>query len=373
MRLGVAIQAAGVTGGNRCIAPVPQCMKSRSVITCSRLTNVCKGLPLLCPGDLPQGHLLRPKFWETIMLDFVEQIAVYVGVLLACFAGPVIATAFLVRRKRLARARRRSPIGIDLLRSPGHSLREKLEEASSDVLADIFMLMVLPLMVLAMSLAQGHLMGVKTMLRLAPVFAGMALLFVAGMVRKLMKAAEQMDKLKAGYDAELAVGQELDQLMRQGAVVFHDMPCENFNVDHVVVAREGVFAVETKGFTKPNRGNGKADATVFYDGKSLKYPAWTTKEPLEQAERQAAWLGKWLSSATGFPIQALPVLALPGWFVERSGRGEVRVYSGRELVGLLRSRGSQPLTAEDVQRIAHQVEQRCRTVAPTYESSTKAT
>jgi hypothetical protein len=98
----------------------------------------------------------------------------------------------------------------------------------------------------------------------------------------------------------------------------------------------------------------------------------TSKEPLEQAERQAAGLAKWLSSAVGSPVSVLPVVALPGWFVERTGRGRVRVFSGKELAGLLRSRGTQALTAQDVQRIAHQVEQRCRTVAPRYAQESKA-
>ena len=190
--------------------------------------------------------------------------------------------------------------------------------------------------------------------------------------RKLLKAGTRLDPLKAGYDAEVAVGQELDQLMRQGAATFHDLPAEQFNIDHVVVAAEGVFAVETKGFTKPNQGRGKADATVVYDGETLRFPSWTTKEPLEQAERQAAWLAKWLSSAVGSPVSVLPVIALPGWFVERTGRGRVRVFSGKELAGLLKSRGTQALTTQDVQRIAHQVEQRCRTVTPLYAQEPKA-
>jgi hypothetical protein len=160
--------------------------------------------------------------------------------------------------------------------------------------------------------------------------------------------------------------------MRQGAATFQDMPADNFNIDHVVISGEGVFAVETKGFTKPKQGRGKADATVVFDGKVLKFPTWSTKEPLEQAERQAAWLAKWLTSAVGFAVHVLPVVALPGWFVERTGRGDVRVFNGKELAGLLNSRGAQPLSAQDVQRIAHQVEQRCRTVAPLYDEAEKA-
>jgi hypothetical protein len=111
---------------------------------------------------------------------------------------------------------------------------------------------------------------------------------------------------------------------------------------------------------------------VVFDGKVLKFPAWTTSEPLEQAERQAAWLAKWLTRAVGSAVQVLPVVALPGWFVERTGRGDVRVFSGKELAGLLKSRGTQPLSAQDVQRIAYQVEQRCRTVAPLYAEEKKA-
>jgi len=300
------------------------------------------------------------------MDELVRELPV-VAVVLACASiGPALAFAFLLWRKRRARARRRSPIRIDLLRGPGHTLREQLEEANSDVLADVFGLIVVPLALLAIFLGQSHVRGLQEMMRLAPVYVLLALAVIGYMVWKLVKAGERLDRIRAGFDAEVAVGQELDQLMRQGAVVFHDLPAENFNIDHVVISTEGVFAVETKGFTKPKRGRGKADATVVFDGKALKFPTWTTKEPLEQAERQAAWLAKWVSSAVGSTIHVLPVLALPGWFVERSGRSDVRVFNGKELTGLLKSRGTQLLSTQDVQRVAHQVEQRCRTVGTKY-------
>ncbi|WP_292449457.1 nuclease-related domain-containing protein [Methylibium sp.] len=306
------------------------------------------------------------------MGEIAQQAAIVVGVLAACFVGPAVAIGFLVVRKRRARSRRRSPIGIALLRSPGHTLREQLEEAQNDVTADVFVLMAMPLLVLATFLAQSHLRGLQGMMHLAPIYVVLALAFVAFTVRKLLKAGERLDNLKAGYDAELAVGQELDQLMRLGAVVFHDIPADNFNIDHVVISSEGVFAVETKGFTKPKQGRGRADATVVFDGKVLRFPTWTTKAPLEQAERQAAWLAKWLTSAVGSPVRVLPVVALPGWFVELTGRGGVSVFNGKQLTGLLRSRGAQHLSASDVQRVAHQVEQRVRTVAPRYAEQERA-
>ena len=305
------------------------------------------------------------------MQAFAIQFGLVALVVTACVTGPVIGAFFLTRRKRLARARRRSPIGINLLRGPGHTLREQLDESTVDLAMDLTLLIVLPLMVLTVFFGHSQLLGLPRTLKLAPVYLVFAVGCIAFVVVKLLRAGERLDKLKAGYDAELAVGQELDQLMRQGAAVFHDVPGENFNIDHVVVASSGVFAVETKGFTKLNRGRGKADATVVFDGESLSFPTWTTREPLEQSERQAKWLANWLSRAVAEDIGVQPVLALPGWWVERSQRSAVLVLSGKELPWLLKKQGVAPLTADQAQRVAHQVEQRCRTVAPRYREDSK--
>jgi len=155
--------------------------------------------------------------------------------------------------------------------------------------------------------------------------------------------------------------------MRDGAAVFHDLPGEKFNIDHVVIAPQGVFAVETKGYAKPNRGGGTADAKVVFDGRSLAFPEWSSSKPIEQADRQARGLAEWLTSATGEPVHVAPALALPGWYVERKGRGTVLVFSGKEIRGhLLKARTAQPLGVEQMRRVTHPVEQRCRDVEPQY-------
>jgi hypothetical protein len=300
------------------------------------------------------------------MTEIATQLALVTGVLATLFVGPGIAMAFLIVRKKRRRTRRRSPIGIDLLRSPGHTVREQLDEASSDLIWDVLLISVMPMAFLAIFLAQGHVVGLQQMIASIPIYVIAAVLFIAGMIRKMVKAGEQIDKLRAGFDAELAVGQELDQLMRSGAVVYHDFPADGFNIDHIVISAQGVFAIETKGYTKPANVSGKDGAKVTFDGKALRFPAWTTKEPIEQAERQAKWFSKWASNATGEPVLAWPVVALPGWFVERTGRSIVRVYSGRALGTLLNSGSGPSVSPQTLQRIAHQVEQRCRTVVPTY-------
>ncbi len=295
------------------------------------------------------------------------QLGALAGVLAACFSGPFAALWILLWRKRRLRAQRRSPINRGLLRSPGHTLREQLEQINRDADWNVAMLMVVPLMMLSLYLVQSQARGpTRSSTFLALLYAAGAVVYIAGMTRRLWKSFIRIDRLKAGLDAELAVGQELDQLMRQGAAVFHDLPGENFNIDHVVIARQGVFAIETKGYSKRNEHAGRAGATVVFDGQCLKFPAWTIKKPLEQSERQAQWLAQWLASATGTQMRVLPVLALPGWFVERTGRGSVRTLSGRELAGLLQSRGTRSLSEDEMQRAVHQVEQRCRTVKPKF-------
>lgn len=300
------------------------------------------------------------------MNELLSAVVLIVGIAVLTLSGPFIATAFLLLRKRRARARRRSPLTANLLRGPGHALREEIDKVSSDIDTSAMALVFVPILLAGVYFAQAHLQGQKDAPIRIAVFGIAWLGVIVVSTIKLLKHSIRMDALRAGLDAEMAVGQELDQLMRQGAVVFHDFPAESFNIDHVVVAPQGVFAVETKGYTKLNKKRGKIDATVVFDGQMLKFPDWTTAEPIEQARRQADWLAKWLSSATGSAIPVVPVLALPGWFVDRRGRNAVRLFSGKELGNLLKINSGKNLSEQDVQRVVHQVEQRCRNVKPGY-------
>lgn len=130
------------------------------------------------------------------------------------------------------------------------------------------------------------------------------------------------------------------------------------------MAPNGVFAIETKGRSKPNRDRGSEDAKVSFDGKVLSFPGWIEAKPLDQARIQAQWLSKWLSSAVGEKVAVKGVVTLPGWFVERKGRGDVLVISGREALSLLNVK-QEPMPDSLVKRIEHQLEQRCRDVEPT--------
>lgn len=272
-----------------------------------------------------------------------------------------IPAGFVIWMRNRERQRKRSPISRQLLRSPGESLHKELNDRMWDVMGYLMGLPLFPLMLYSTHMTQAYLAGRSP--RISIILIAVALLFFAFFFFKTYTTMRKVWRLRLGYEAELAMGQELDQLMRKGAAVFHDFPAEGFNVDHVLVAPNGVFAIETKGRSKPNRDRGAEDAKVTFDGKVLSFPGRIETKPLDQARIQAQWLSKWLSSAVGEKVAVKPVVTLPGWFVDRKGRGDVLVISGREAPSLLTVK-QEPMPDSLLKRIEHQLEQRCRDVEP---------
>jgi len=103
---------------------------------------------------------------------------------------------------------------------------------------------------------------------------------------------------------------------------------------------------------------------VTFDQGRLQFPGWSEVEPLEQARRNAVWLGKWLTSAVGEPIGAKPVLLLPGWFIERKSPCDVVIINGaNSRQYFLKARGV-GLSEQLVKQIVHQLDSRCRDIEP---------
>lgn len=285
-------------------------------------------------------------------------------VALVVLSGPFVAGGLLVWRRKRARSRKRSPLSADMLRPPGYSLRLQIDALRDKADEDLLVLVAIPLLIYSVHLTQSHFFSVpeSTFRALFGIIFGAVC--TGWMSVRLLRRARRLDHMRIAIDAEMFVGQELDQLMRHGAVVFHDVPAEKFNIDHLMIARSGVFAVETKGRAKPIRGQGTKDASVVFDGSALHFPSWSEVKPIAQATRQAKWAAEWLTRAVGAQVDVKPVLAVPGWWIDRKSNS-LLVYNGKKPEFLLSIR-SPVLSDEMVKRISHQVEQRCRTVKPTY-------
>ena len=284
-------------------------------------------------------------------------------ILLPLFISAGVAV-YLFKRDRRGR---RTPLTNSLLRSPGESLREELNNLSEKI-DDYFWTMLLSSLFPLILLMGLFKLGDKSVFSLywqLAVSGGCYVAIIVWHTRRLYRFLEARQKLSLGLDAEMAVGQELNHLMSHGCRVFHDFPAKGFNIDHIVIGPGGVVAVETKGRAKPDKGGGSADAKVIFNGEYLRFPHWLEKNPVEQARRQAVWLQKWLSSAVGQTVKVRPALALAGWYVERSKPGEVLVYNGKSPTFLTNPKiTGDALSPEMIQRIVHQVELRCRDVEP---------
>jgi hypothetical protein len=293
---------------------------------------------------------------------------------MAHISGTIIALAFYlvplgamlgaiwVARQVHRRADRRHPLTGDLLRGPGHKLSRELEDARGDLVAYLVAIAPVPLFLLAAWALDDRSRGRHSAFPVIYLTAiGILVIFF---VYRAFSLVRKIRRLSLGHEAETAVGQELNQLLSYGFRVFHDIDGDAaFNVDHVLVGPTGVFAVETKGRAKPLR-DGKAEYRVEQHEDRLIFPGWTETKPLQQAQRNAEWLAKWLSSSTGETVQVQPVLALPGWFIERKDWCPVLVISPTNCQAAFSKWRASSLSAGSIQRIAHQLDARCRDVVP---------
>lgn len=293
---------------------------------------------------------------------------------MANVSGTVIALAFYlvplgvmlgaiwIAHRAHQRADRRHPLTKDLLRGPGHTLSRELEDARGDLVAYLAAIVPVPLFLLAAWALDDRSKGRQSAFPIIDLVV-IGILVIVFAYRSFF-LIRKIRRLSLGHEAERAVGQELNQLIGHGFRVFHDIVGDTaFNVDHVVVGPTGVFAVETKGRTKPLR-EGKAEYRVELHGNRLIFPGWTETKPLQQAQRNAEWLAEWLSSSTGEKVQVQPVLALPGWFIERRDRCPVLVISPTNCQATFSKWHASSLSTGSILRIAHQLDARCRDVVP---------
>lgn len=205
-----------------------------------------------------------------------------------------------------------SPLTAKPLRNPGQSLDEALDRfIDSKLQSYVFF----PAVFWIVTLVEWA--GERWRLPRSPgIFAIAAVVLSVWSAWRLWQGRRLIADIKLGRDGERAVGQFLERLRTGGAHVLHDVPAKGFNLDHVVICEQGVFAVETKTWRKPQAG---ARIRVR-DGKLYRGNLPADPNPLEQAERQARWLGELLQESTGksFPVRA--VLLFPGWFIEPADR-----------------------------------------------------
>ncbi len=181
-----------------------------------------------------------------------------------------------------------------------------------------------------------------------------ALAFIAvlyAIIRRMI-LRKKLKALKLGRDGEIAVGQYLEHLRESGAKVFHDIPGDGFNLDHVVIDKSGIYVIETKTFSKPDKG----ESNIVYDGeKILASGKELDRNPIVQAKAACDWLKDLLKKSTGKDCNPRPVITFPGWFVQptaESKNSDVWVLNPKALPAFI-SKSKSQLKKDEVNIFAY--------------------
>jgi len=205
---------------------------------------------------------------------------------------------------------RSSPLKQASLRVPGQSLQGQIDRLSGDVIATYSAYAAGAFALMLYEWARWLTKSSPNPLVVTILGAGV----IAYSLRRLLKAKRHLRLLEMGRDGERAVAEALDKIRGKGAAVLHDIVAQGFNIDHVVIAKRGIYAIETKTWTKRN------GAQLTYDGSKLLIGGWKPpSDPVSQAVANAAWLSRNLKEMTGKRYYVRPVVVFPGWYVNNPG------------------------------------------------------
>jgi hypothetical protein len=300
-----------------------------------------------------------PRFSLGNLADFFPSLPWLFVAAVCAFLPMFLFGSFMVRRKRRYLAEANEPFTERPLRPAGESLRVRIEQLDEEQTENVVGLFLASFMAFVFMALAGD--------QRLPLFIAASIVLAGAMAffgRRLCRwQTERWDHV-LGYAGERVVGEALNQLLSRGYRVFHDLPFDGFNIDHAIVGPDGVFCIETKTRRKRADTKGQRRARVTYDGESLVFPWGAERFGLEQAQRNATTLAKWLTQATGEFTPVSPVLVLPGWFVDLKTNKPVVVLNEKQIAKTFPIGAEQRLSPARIQRIAFQLESLCRMSAP---------
>jgi len=244
---------------------------------------------------------------------------------------------------------KKNPIDYDrLLRYPGQSLDEKLDLIKDKLLEKItyaaFLLIGLVVLVISFNLSFYYeLLAV--------------ILFYIYLIVLSSKNIQKIRSYKLGRDGEKSVAQYLSIIARQlskedaNMHVYHDLISEKkeFNIDHIVVSKKGIFIFETKTYRKDE---GKTN-TITSNGKELfkNGQKMTNNIPL-QIKGQVQWLQSELLQSTGKKYTIIPSIVFVGWYVDSKKIDDIYITQAKTLNNILENQYREVLyNDEELKRI----------------------
>lgn len=266
-----------------------------------------------------------------------------------------VALAVVAIKRRALRQRSRLPFRELRRRPAGESLRLKLETLDDKLSEWVMYVAALPTVI-----------GIAVAVTRPPSLTFLAIPFAVSVAWsiaagwKFYRLLRERANYQLGFDGERFVGEELSRLAANGFEIYHDLPFDRFNIDHVLVGPPGVFAVETKTRRKPIAASGEKEYHVEFDGFRLHWPMGPDAYGIEQARNNARTLADWLSGAVGEPVSVTAILTLPGWMVDRKAPSKgVHILNPKEIAKICGPR-RESLNENLLKRICYQLDQKCK-------------
>ena len=182
---------------------------------------------------------------------------VMVSVWLAAFVPLLVLVLAMAIDRRRRKRFEKPPQTEKLLRPPGYSLSIRLDETVDKIVDAMLSACVLCCcagvsVVLTVQLLAAH----APVLWLAPAVVLLVGFSVAGIWATLraFRHYRTAQNYRLGLRGEQAVAEVLHEVADSGFRAFHDLPGgEDWNIDHVAAGTRGVFLIETKARTPPQK------------------------------------------------------------------------------------------------------------------------
>jgi hypothetical protein len=273
--------------------------------------------------------------------------------------GPGIIACYIFFKKiQQNRIRLNEPIDADAaIKLPGHSLLEKIEEKHEEV-ADKAIFLIFPTLIHALVFFvffEQRSANEWTFVFLFGIETGI----IALLGFKLWRLLKELQQYRLGYRGEIFVSQILQPLTLMGYRVYHDLELENFKIDHILINDGGVFCLETEIPEKPKASGKMTPSEVSYNGRSLQYPWGEDSQCLFNLQKKASALAKVIRQKTGQPVPVYPMLLLPGWKINRTGKGAVNVINPREIPAGLFYFPEYPMKEDLIDKIETVLTEKC--------------
>jgi hypothetical protein len=285
-------------------------------------------------------------------------------ILMGAMLAPILILLGIVWVWRWVRSWRkeREPVSEKLLRPPAESTRRQLEKLDEQINDTLLWFLFAPPIVAVFLLIPNPALTASSRVGVVVILVIAGAITFAILAWRLIRLLNRRRNYRLGFAGERATAEELNQLMLDGCRVYHDVPMDPYgNIDHVILSSTGVYAVETKARRK-RKVPGKRDHEVVFDGKVLTFPNGIDTKALQQAKRQADQLRVFLSKAVGEPVKVGAILTFPGWLVINRAKSEIKVLNPKNIRSAIQEKRIPELPKQLIDRIAYQLDQRCRDV-----------